>query len=434
MTSPARPIRPGGGAKIVASTNARANTLGLRGAELNAIHERLDMGSTGAAARRQSARLAFRHDSIAIEVIQPGGMQTHLNVACRNLSRSGMGFLHSSYVHEGTPVVVSLRHRTEGPVRVPGKVVRCRHVTRHVHDVGVRFDTPVNIKDFMDLDPLKQTFTCEIVDPKHLEGTVLVVAEYKIEQSCVRSMLADTALQFICASTVEEGLERARKGVGLIICDDVFEAGSGVEFVTRARAAGIRCPMVLMSADISKASLDQFRKAEADAFLAKPLRQDLLLRALAEFLLVGGEESESSSPLHTSLPAGSPMAELADEFVDDLADVADQVEGLVAKNDSPGIRRLALRVGGPASALGFDPIAKVAARLIASLGSSKDAPPSAMAVNTFVSMCRSAMKGVKAPPTPAAPAEGDAHAKDGEHAAGHGAADEKAHAPVAKAA
>ncbi len=433
MTTPARPARPGASAKIVsAAQNARANTLGLRGAELNAIYERLDMNSAGAAARRQSARLAYRHDSIAIELSQPGGAQTHLSVACRNLSRSGMGFLHSAYVHEGTPVIVTLRHRTEGPVRVPGKVVRCRHVTRHVHDVGVRFDAPVNIRDFMELDPLKQSFTCEVVDPKHLEGTVLIVAEYKIEQACVRSMLADTALEIVCASSIQDGLDQARRGVGLVICDDVFESGSGVEFVKKARATGIRCPMVLMSADTSKSSLDQFRKAEADAFLAKPLRQDLLLRAVAEFLLVGGEKSESSSPLHSTLPSGSPMSNLADDFVDDLEGVAGQIDGLVPKGDVAGIRRLALRVGGPASALGFDPIAKVAARLIASLDSTKSVEQSATAINTFVSTCRSARKGAKVVAAAAAPAEGAPEANGAEHSKGHGA--EKAHAPAAKAA
>jgi CheY-like chemotaxis protein len=328
-------------------------------------------------------------------------------------------------------VIVSLEHRNEGPVRITGKIVRCRQVTRHVHDVGVRFDAPVNIKDYMELDPLKQTFSCEVVDPKNLEGTVLIVAEYAIEQSCIRSMLADTALQFICVSSIQEGLVQARKGVGLVICDDVFETGSGVEFVKKARAAGMRCPMLLMSADTSKTSLDKLRKAEADAFIAKPLKQDLLLRAVAEFLLVGGDKAESGSPLHTSLPGDSPMAALADDFVDDLSAVADQTEALVVKSDVAGIRRLALRVGGPATVLGFEPVAKVAARLIVALDSTQSTESSAMVINTFTSMCRSACKGPKAVATPAAPAESEVVTKDGENAKGHA---NKAHPPAAKAA
>jgi CheY-like chemotaxis protein len=412
MSEPARPIKSGATAKIVtAAQNARANTLGLRGPELNAIYERLDMGATGGSFRRHSARLAYRLDSISIELSQPGGMQTHLSVACRNLSRTGLGFLHSAYIHEGTAVVTTLRHKTEGMVRVVGKVVRCRHVTRHVHDVGIRFDSPVNIRDFVELDPLKQTFTCEIVDPKHLEGLVLIVAEYGIEQACVRSMLADTALEFVTASTIQEGLDRARKGVGLVICDDVFEVGSGVEFVKSARAKGIRCPMILMSADTSVASLDQIRKAETDAFLAKPLKQDVLMRAVAEFLLVGGDKSESSSPLQTTLPAGSPMSTLADSFVEDLHSTAEKIEELVTKGDLAAIRRLCLRVGGPSCALGFDPISKMAARLVASLDSTKSVEQCSVGINTFVSVCRSSLKGAKAPPAPAAPAEGAAPAE-----------------------
>ena len=176
-------------------STGRTNTLGMTNVELEAIYEQLESGGGDSSHRRQSSRLKFRHPSISMEIIQPGGGQTHITVACRNLSRTGLGFLHSSYVHTGTRVVLTLTHHSAQRVRVAAKVVRCRHVTRTVHDVGVMFETPINIRDFMELDPLNQTFTCEVVDPARLKGTLLVVAEYKIEQSCVQSMLRDTSLE-----------------------------------------------------------------------------------------------------------------------------------------------------------------------------------------------------------------------------------------------
>ena len=50
---------------------------------------------------------------------------------------SYLGFLHSSFLHTGTRVAATLVSRTGDAVRFPGKVVRCAHVTRHIHDVGV---------------------------------------------------------------------------------------------------------------------------------------------------------------------------------------------------------------------------------------------------------------------------------------------------------
>lgn len=421
------PGAPGG-------SGGRPNSLGLSAAELDAVHAQLDGGAPSAdtAHKRQSARLSYRHDGILLDIVQPGGGQTTICVACRNLSRTGLGFLHSSYLHTGTKVVAKLMHHSKKLVRVQARVVRCRHVTRHVHEVGVMFDEPINVRDFMASDPLNQNFTCEKVDPGHLSGTILIVAEYKIEQACVQSMLRDTAMDFEFATSIDEGVEAAKRGVAIVVCDDTFETGSGVDFVAKARAAGVRSPIILMSADTSEQSLSRIRKAAVSAFLAKPVKQDLLLRAIAEFVLVSGA-GESSGPVFTSLPARSPMMALAESFVDDLHSIVEQVEELATKRDGKGIRKHCLRVGGPAASLGFEPIAGLASRLAAALATDAAFDDCSMALNAFIGGCRSVQKGARPEaPSPAPAAESaDKHAKgDAKHGDNHGAA---AH-PPAKAA
>lgn len=438
--APASKPKPGAPASAPKGpTKGRANTLGLNTNELNAVFDQLDGNSGDTNLRRQSARLSFRQESIGVEIVQPGGGQTQILCACRNLSRTGLGLLHSSYIHVGTTVVLTLIHHDGSAVRVRARVVRCRHVTRHVHDVGVRFNEPINIRDFMSLDPLKQTFTCELVNPEHLKGTLLLVVEYKMEQACVQTMLKGTPMEVIVAASVEQGLECARKGVGIILCDDMFEKGSGVEFVQTARKQGVRCPIILMSADTSEGALDRFRKAEADAFLAKPLDQSRLLRAVAEFMLATGDKAESSGPMHSTLPDSSPMKALADDFVTDLHALADTIETLMAAGDAVGIRRQCLRIGGPATSLGYEPIAKMAATLVKTLDAAKTLDQCSMPLNTFMSVCRCARKAVPKPepsaegaPGPSAENEDwevDPHASAESKVQTHSKAD--AHAPAA---
>ncbi len=409
--TPAHPAPSSGKGQPAGTQKGRSNTLGLTGNELDAILNHLDASSgTGANHRRQSARLEFRHDSVGVDIVQPGGGQTHINVACRNLSRTGLGFLHSAYIHVGTSVVLTLAHQNKAVVKVPARVVRCRHVTRHVHDVGVRFNEPINIRDFLSLDPLMQTFTCEVVDPAQLKGTLLVVAEYRIEQACVTSMLRETSVEIVVAKTIEEGLEHARQGVALILCDDVFEKGEGADFVKEARKCGVRAPIILMSADTSEAGLARIRRAEADAFLAKPLKQDLLLRAVAEFTLISGDKADASSACYSTLSDQSPMRDLAEDFINDLRSAADQIESLAKTADLVGIRKQCLRLGGPATSLGFASLAKLATDLVVTLDSTKSLDRSIVALNTFVSTCRNARLS---PKTEVAPADSkpDEHAK-----------------------
>jgi len=389
-----KPVGAGGARSNAAG---RTNTLGLTGQELDNLYNVLDAGANGRThRRRQATRLMYRYDNVPLEIIQPGGGQTIIRVACRNLSRGGLGFLHSAFVHTGTRVVATLMSRTGESVRFPGKIVRCSHVTRHIHDVGVKFDDPVTVRDFMSTDTLNQAFTCEVVEPSELKGVALVIAEYRIEQACVLSMLRETSMDFVTAASVEEGISHARKGVEVIICDDAFERSSGIEFVARARKSGIRTPVILMSGDASEANLDAIRKSDVDAFLAKPLNHDLLLRAIAEFLLVSTNRLETASPVYSSLPPNSPLADLADDFVEDLKTFADDLEQLAQGNDLTSIRKRALRIGGPATSLGFGPIANLSAALVGSLDATQSVEESIVALNTLVSACRSVRRAAKA--------------------------------------
>jgi CheY-like chemotaxis protein len=371
----------------------RANTLGLNKVDLDTVLDDLDAKAVKADnPRRQSARLEFRLPSIRLEIVQPGGGQTQITVACRNLSRTGLGFLHSSYMHPGTTVVAIMPHKTLGLIRVPGQVMRCRHVTRHIHEVGVQFKTPLNLRDFVEMDTFSQAFSSETVDPSQLAGILLIVAEYKIEQACIQSMLRETSMDFVSASSVEEGVNAALKGVDIIICDQTFETGSGIDFVHMARSKGIRCPILIMSADQSPEARGAIRAANASGYISKPIDQRMLLRAMAEFLLLSGTRDTDSHQLFSSLPTNSPLSDLADEFVGDLRTCADEVEKLAQANDADGVRKRVLRVVGAAPALGFEPVAKLGAAFLKSLASTMSLDESLMPLNAFLSTCRSVRK------------------------------------------
>jgi CheY-like chemotaxis protein len=377
------------------SSDRRHNSLGLSPQELASVHGQLDSaGGSDANHKRLSARLSFHHDNIGVEIVQPGGARSAFNVACRNLSRSGLGFLHSSYLHMGTIVYTSLVRDDGSVVRVAGKIVRCRHVARHIHEIGVRFDRPVDVRNFVAADVTNRTFTTELVNPAQLKGTALVVAEYQIEQDCVRQMLRGTSLDFVGASSVAEALARACKGVHIILCDDTFRDGTGVELVAKARQSGVRCPIILMSADGSEASLQRIRGADADAFLPKPIEQDQLLRALAEFLLHGTEGMGNVGLIHSSLPADSPLNVQVDAFLRDLHSLTDDIEKFVADHDAPGVRAKCLRIGGTATYLGFAPITELAGAVVRAIDNSGGLDGAVVELATFLASCRNTRKAV----------------------------------------
>src|SRR5437868_1999499 len=86
--------------------------------------------------QRRQNRLPYVHRaSLVIQMCHSGASQLNYLLRARNLSAEGIGFLHGSFVYTGTACVVSLLNKQGKPVRIEGRVVRCKHVRKHVHEV-----------------------------------------------------------------------------------------------------------------------------------------------------------------------------------------------------------------------------------------------------------------------------------------------------------
>ncbi len=130
-------------------TNA-IRTIRLSEADINAVFDRLDATETsGARDRRATPRYAYRAQMIIVELKQPGAKVASPFVCpTRNLSRGGLACLHGGFVHSNTRCLIHLQTLQGGLHAVAGSVVRCRHIQGNVHEVGVRFDEPLDPAPF----------------------------------------------------------------------------------------------------------------------------------------------------------------------------------------------------------------------------------------------------------------------------------------------
>lgn len=97
--------------------------------------------------RRVQARYGYHQDAKLIcQMSQDLGSTMQIIVRCRNISIGGLGFLHGSYVHPGTRVVLTLISANKQGYRINGSIVRCRHLTKNIHEVGVAFDETIDLE------------------------------------------------------------------------------------------------------------------------------------------------------------------------------------------------------------------------------------------------------------------------------------------------
>lgn len=126
----------------------------------------------------REARSGERHDrahrrfpfadvqSLVLRVDQPGGNAADYRVLARNISQGGLAVFHGQLLYPNTRCTAFLRTADGKAVAVSGAVVYCRHYRSKIHEVGVRFDEPVDVTRFMVAnsgDALPESSTREVI-------------------------------------------------------------------------------------------------------------------------------------------------------------------------------------------------------------------------------------------------------------------------------
>lgn len=370
---------------VVSERGKKLNSLRLDDRTLNAVLDKLDTEADAQApsAHRTYVRWPFRHTDIGVSLTHPGGSKSSVLMACRNLSCGGISLLHNAYIHTETPVEVMLPHPFRGPVPIAGKVTRCRHRGGLLHEVGVKFDKQINVRDFIRPDPFREYFSLERVDPAQLRGTVLYVEDSLLDQRIVKHYLRESSLTIKTATSCAEAIAISHEGVDLIVSDFHLPDCDGPQFVKEARDAGIAAPVIMVTSDNSSATRAKVRDCAADAFLAKPLTQDRLLRAVAEFLLV----TSPTGLMSTSLNNAAPLYSLVTAFVDQLHGFAKKLADCVKEEKPEECFTICQQIRGTAPTLGFESIGRLASRtaeIVARTGSVKE---SARPVQELITAC-----------------------------------------------
>jgi CheY-like chemotaxis protein len=363
----------------------RPNTVGLHERELGELLDRFDGPDAGRAdPRRGYVRWPFRRTSVQMRLTHPSGAVTTIQVACRNISRGGMAALHNSYLHPGTRCKVLLPHPEETQRILEGTVVRCTHRSGVIHELGIAFKEPIDPRDYVRPDPLADSFSLEKVNPEDLTGTVMCADGSEIDRRIFRHFLRDTPLKVATAGTVEEAVAQLDDSCELVVADLALARDRALIATLRERAA---IPLIIASSDTSPEVRELLRELGADAFLAKPLTQRVLLRAIAEFLVV--RRGAKNGKAGVSVP-DDVVPHLAQNFVASLADYATRIQDAVKADDATTCRNLCLQIAGTAPAVGLKPLGRLAATAAQLLARSQSVPASTHAIRSLIAACERA--------------------------------------------
>jgi hypothetical protein len=140
-----------GTGKASSSTNVQ-DILWLKPQEAAAILRAIEARTKDAVGqeRRKSPRVPYRATPRVAVIIESEelGKRTFALIP-RNISRTGMSLLHGKFVCDGTPCVAGLKALDGQLVPVRGKVTSCRLIAGRIHEIGIQFEEPIDLDDFV---------------------------------------------------------------------------------------------------------------------------------------------------------------------------------------------------------------------------------------------------------------------------------------------
>lgn len=332
-----------------------SNSLRLSRGELSRLLDRLDAADGESPTSRRHLRRPFRRPLVLLELLQHGVVTSKLLVATRNISDTGLSLLHAAYVHLGVDARVTIPEHGGGAWRVTGKIARCSHVEGNVHEIGLLFDERISTRDILRLDHMADCFGMENVEPESITGSVVVVEDSEMDSRLIAKLLEPTSLQIRVTDSVDRAVEIAKSnGADLILADYHLGETTSEELPARLRDAGLRMPVVVLTGDRRVETREKMREAGASALVHKPVHREMLLRAIGEFLLIGG----GSGPLHSTLDSSDPAQELVGPFVAEMPKVTNRLERAIRESDEQACLDVARGLSGQAPALGFGELGK----------------------------------------------------------------------------
>jgi CheY-like chemotaxis protein len=367
---------------------ARPNSLGLHQRELADLLDQFDgFEAPPKNIKRDFVRWPFRRSAVPVKITHPNGISAEISVACRNISRGGMAFLHRGYLHTGTRCTVRLPHPEAGELVVDGWVARCLHRSGLIHEIGVAFSEEIDVRDLLRPDPLSDCFTLEKVDVENLEGSVLYVDPSEADQKIVRHFLRSTRVRVATAFTPTDAMPHLAQSWDVIIVDSNLPEGGGAKFVHSLRERGHTGAVIVTTSDTSATGRRTIEAIEADAFLGKPLGQSVLIRAVAEFILGG---RDAFRPSVGTLGPDHPDYQSAVGFALTLRHAAKKLEDTVRREDAATCKTLCQQLAGSAPPLGFAALGKLAADASSTLTRTMSISASIKQVRALIAACERA--------------------------------------------
>jgi len=315
--------------------------------------------------RPRDLRVPYKNTRVTVTIANPGGNVVTYCILPRNLSRQGIGFLHGRFVYPNSPCSITLRTLDNETITCEGEIVRCRHISGTIHDVGVRFSVPVDLSLFtrMSTDD-HESLTAEIerdlangtlTSAPITLGHVLIVDPGILDRKFITAMLERQRYTCYVANHENQAMELAdAQTLDLAIIDVSLEPAHGLDLITQLNTSAFKGSILAISVDTDDATREAALNAGAHKFLPKPINNDTFNDLLNQ--LLRSRDADNSNPILSTYRDDESMKPLIDEYVCEVHKMINELRDPTQTNTADMVRQVCRTLIGASDSYGFETV------------------------------------------------------------------------------
>jgi CheY-like chemotaxis protein len=343
--------------------------------------------------RRKKERLHYTNPAgLIVQMRHPGGSASNFLVRARNLSTTGIGFLHGSFVYTGTPCMLALRAANGKVVGVEGLVARCQHVKGHVHDIGVSFSEPIDLAQFIS-GPGEEAGECSpSTELPRLRGNVLIVEDSISDQDLMQFQLESLGVKFRAVSNGLDAIELVDSVQYDMIITSMWLPGmTGAELTSGLRKAGFMQPIVAVTADDKPETRTEMLERGCTDVLVKPYQLEAFVAVMSKHLPTNAVGLEQSLPMESLLWGNAKMRPLICKFLSRLVPQVNEINRLLSTPGAePLVQKFCMDLKGTAGGYGYPEISAAARDLLKEIAADGASEKVRDLAQKLLAMCQSA--------------------------------------------
>jgi len=316
---------------------------------------------------RKTKRFLPKYPNNKANFEHPGGTLSHRDIHVTDICEGGLGFVHQGFVHHGTRVVLKLYTVDQETILVEGEVCWCYYLADQMHSVGVKFMTPINLRNFI-YEDMWEDHAKDIRDSLWTDKrSAIQLQPCEIESKTMQMLFLNANIECVTATSNGDLMDLVQsEEFDLVILDKCADGVQYDETISMLESVKFYAPIMILS---NHQTCDTFfgKFRGVCSIVKKPVSLKSVLSALRDIF------EEADDPVHSSIPIKSRLKredcsdEAITEYVETVQDIGKVLAICISRDDYDHSLKLCSTIYRTATGYGFDLLSEIAEQAVTSL-------------------------------------------------------------------